>query len=207
MPTKIWSRGAYGKFLRHRRNVPPDRMVVDDVVCNRGKVEGKCGERLIWRESGMEGVDLDIIDDQLAKLQFLVENSRILEAQVEAIALTDMISSLTGSDILAGNLKIEQHQEMLHTIHSRAEELKEIINMCSTDLSQWNLGSEMFGVSTYYKVEDDGLLSVRMEGIQDIPIFEQIIVFYECALYKEWIPFCKRSELLHKISVFRCQFL
>jgi hypothetical protein len=141
-----------------------------------------------------------LIEDKLSKIKFLVEHSRLLEAQKEAISLRELGKSCCISDAVLVNETIEAHRELLTTIKDRAEELERIVNMCSSDHAGWTLGSEMFGVNTYYRLESDGQLSVRMEGVQDIPIFEQIIVFYECALYNEWIPFCNRSELLHKIS-------
>lgn len=141
-------------------------------------------------------MSLELFEEKLLNVKFLVEHSRLLEAQKEANLLYDMSTSLPA----AASEILEAHKELLITVKNRARELENIMDMCSSEHSGWTLGSEMFGISTYYKIENDGQLSVRMEGIQDIPIFEQIIVFYECALYNEWIPFCKRSELLKKIS-------
>ena len=42
----------------------------------------------------------------------------------------------------------------------------------------WVLGSDMFGVKTYYKTDEaDGQISLRMEAEQDVPVFEQMVRF------------------------------
>lgn len=38
-----------------------------------------------------------------------------------------------------------------------------------------------------------------MEGVQDIPIFEQLAVLYEVALFNQWMPFCSQSDLLQQL--------
>jgi hypothetical protein len=40
----------------------------------------------------------------------------------------------------------------------------------------WVLGSDMFGIKTFYKTdEEDGQLSLRMEAEQEVPVFEQMV--------------------------------
>lgn len=145
-------------------------------------------------------ITIDSIDEQLARIQFSVEHSRLLQAHQETVTLYEMVFKADESEAAVIRDIISANKEFLEKVECRAKELGSTIDMCSADHSGWTLGSEMFGVSTYYRVEEDGLLSVRMEGVQEIPIFEQIIVFYECDLYREWIPFCKESRLLKKIS-------
>ena len=68
--------------------------------------------------------------------------------------------------------------------------------------SNWILGSEMFGVHTHYILEDDGHVLLRMEGRQsNLPFVELVSVAYEVDLYKTFIPFCSKSDLLHRIGI------
>ena len=39
----------------------------------------------------------------------------------------------------------------------------------------WVLGAHMFGIKTYYKTDDDGQISLRMEAEQEVPVFEQMV--------------------------------
>jgi hypothetical protein len=63
----------------------------------------------------------------------------------------------------------------------------------------WILGLTYLGITTRYKIADDGFISVRMEGVlDDLPIFEQCAVIHEVDLFKEWVPFCNASSLVEK---------
>ena len=56
-------------------------------------------------------------------------------------------------------------------------------------------------MDTYYKLEDDGLLSIKMEAdYGDVSLFEQLAVIYEVCLYKLWIPFMTDSQLIAQLS-------
>jgi hypothetical protein len=53
------------------------------------------------------------------------------------------------------------------------------------DDSGWVLGADMFGIKTYYQthgVDGDGQLSLRMEGEQEVPVFEQMVNNSTCLL-------------------------
>ena len=74
-------------------------------------------------------------------------------------------------------------------------------NMETTEDERWVLGLDMFGYRTHYIIEEDNNVLVRIEGSQDsLPLFEQLSVIRELQLYKEWVPFCNKSEMLHEIS-------
>lgn len=73
--------------------------------------------------------------------------------------------------------------------------------METTEDERWVLGLDMFGYRTHYIVEEDHNVLVRIEGSQEnLPLFEQLAVIRELQLYKEWVPFCSKSEMLHEIS-------
>jgi hypothetical protein len=65
----------------------------------------------------------------------------------------------------------------------------------------WTFASKHFGVTTYYRREDDGSLSVKLEGVlQDVPLFEQVCVLKEIDLHFKWSPFCSSSMTLADFS-------
>jgi hypothetical protein len=58
----------------------------------------------------------------------------------------------------------------------------------------WTLAQTMFGVTTYYRREDDGSLSIKMEGrLEGTPLFDQVAVLREVDLHYKWAPFCSSS--------------
>jgi hypothetical protein len=117
-------------------------------------------------------------------VKILIESNQMIEEEKEKILARWMEKELS---------------EKLETIVRRSEEIRKIIHDCSETLDGWTLGSELFGISTYFRVEEDGLLSLRMEGVQEIPIFEQLAVLYEVSLFNYWIPFCSQADLLQQI--------
>lgn len=148
----------------------------------------------------MSALNLAEFEEALEKVRFLQNNLRLLAAReaydaVQA-SLQDISPDSADYQLIQQKLKEFNEDREIQLIQSRSEDIKTIIQDCSDTLDGWTMGSEMFGITTYYRVEDDGLLSVRMEGVQEIPIFEQLAVLYEVSLFNQWIPFCSQSDLL-----------
>lgn len=62
------------------------------------------------------------------------------------------------------------------------------------DVNDWTLASKHFGVTTYYRREEDGSLSLKLEGeLKDASLFEQVCVLKEIDLHYKWSPFCSSS--------------
>jgi hypothetical protein len=58
----------------------------------------------------------------------------------------------------------------------------------------WTLAQTLFGVTTYYRREKDGSLSIKLEGtIHGVPLFDQVPVLREIDLHHKWAPFCSSS--------------
>ena len=56
------------------------------------------------------------------------------------------------------------------------------------------MAQTLFGVTTYYRREDDGSLSVKLEGrLEDVPLFDQVAVLREVDLFYKWAPFTSSS--------------
>jgi hypothetical protein len=138
-------------------------------------------ERIFYLETNLR---LLAARDVYDTVKISIESNQMLEEEKEKILARWMEKELS---------------ERLETIVRRSEEIRKIIHDCSETLDGWTLGSELFGISTYYRVEEDGLLSLRMEGVQEIPVFEQLAVLYEVSLFNHWIPFCSQADLLQQI--------
>ena len=49
-------------------------------------------------------------------------------------------------------------------------------------------------MTTYYRREDDGSLSIKLEGsLKDVPLFDQVAILREVDLHYRWAPFCSSS--------------
>ena len=65
----------------------------------------------------------------------------------------------------------------------------------------WVHAQTLFGVSTHYRREHDGSLSVRIAGdLVGVPLFEQLAVLREVDLYHLWAPFCSSSRKLAQLG-------
>lgn len=83
----------------------------------------------------------------------------------------------------------------------RAEEVQTTLEY-EDNPDQWIYGTQMFGIKTYYQIDkSDNSIIIKLEGVmEDLPLFEQCAVIYEIDLFKEWIPFCRESELVDKVG-------
>ena len=142
----------------------------------------------------------DEITEIINKIFYYEKNLRLFAAFKELEKLKD-IKNQNNYENLKERIENELERNLIFfsRLVKRVEELNQIIQDTSDSLDDWILGSELFGIKTFYRIEDDGLLSLRMEGIQEIPIFEQLAVLYEVDLFNQWMPFCSQSELLKQI--------
>ena len=67
--------------------------------------------------------------------------------------------------------------------------------------ASWTLAQISQGISTSYRKESDGTLSIKLEGdLEGVPLFEQLAVLREIDLYKRWAPFVNYSKRLRKVT-------
>ncbi|KAL3912378.1 MAG: hypothetical protein SGILL_006908 [Bacillariaceae sp.] len=58
----------------------------------------------------------------------------------------------------------------------------------------WTVAQTLFGITTFYRREPDGSLSIKLEGkISGVPLFDQVAVLREIDLHYKWAPFCSSS--------------
>ena len=66
------------------------------------------------------------------------------------------------------------------------------INLNSDD--EWTVAQTLFGITTFYRREPDGSLSIKLEGsLKDVPLFDQVCVLREIDLHYKWAPFVSSS--------------
>jgi hypothetical protein len=100
-------------------------------------------------------------------------------------------------------LLLESHNlkdEPLRQTITRAKAVHDAINY-QDDESMWILGAHMFGMKTWYRLDSDNSIILKLEGeFDDLPIFELCSVIKEVDLFNEWVPFCKESSMVDRIS-------
>ena len=58
------------------------------------------------------------------------------------------------------------------------------------------------GVTTFYKIDPDGSLWVKMQGtMDDVGIMDQLATVREVDLFNKWVPFCSTSKLLTRLGI------
>ena len=86
-----------------------------------------------------------------------------------------------------------ENEEILNKMEDRCimfEKAK--LNINNDD--DWTLAQSLFGVTTFYRHEQDGSMSIKLEGpVKDCSLFDQVAVLREFDLNHLWAPFCTAS--------------
>eukprot|EP00903_Cladosiphon_okamuranus_P008725 g8357.t1 len=87
------------------------------------------------------------------------------------------------------------------------DELRHRAAECSSTLDDWHapdwlVAQTFMGVTTFYKLDPDGSLWIKMHGtMDDVGIMDQLATVREVDLFKKWVPFCNTSKLLTRLGV------
>jgi hypothetical protein len=96
--------------------------------------------------------------------------------------------------LLEENKDIVQKMEDRSILFKRAKK-----NLDIND--DWTLAQTLFGVSTYYRHEPDGSMSIKLEGcVSDCSLFDQLAVIKEFDLNYLWAPFVTSSMTVAQID-------
>jgi len=95
---------------------------------------------------------------------------------------------------------LQQNEEEFNKLEKRAKLFLRAKQNLTID-DDWIKAQTLFGITTYYRREPDGSLSIKLEGhLSGIPLFEQLVVLRESDLYHEWAPFCVASARLAQLG-------
>jgi len=95
---------------------------------------------------------------------------------------------------------LERREEEFTTLERRAKLFLRAKQNLTID-DDWVRAQTLFGITTYYRREGDGSLSIKLEGhLTGIPLFEQLAVLREADLYHSWAPFCVASSRLAQLG-------
>jgi hypothetical protein len=98
---------------------------------------------------------------------------------------------------------VEEHKLSIEPIIQVIERSKEVLDAVhyQDDDTDWILGADMFGIKTWYKLDEDHTMILKLVGdFDELPVFELLSVIKEVDLFTEWVPFCKESCLVDEIT-------
>lgn len=100
-------------------------------------------------------------------------------------------------------LFFKKNEHIVSQVLNRAEDTRRTLHdvEAESNSTEWTLGTTYLGISTHYKMSDDNLLTVKLEGVLDnVPLFDQANVIYEIDLFKTWMPLCSSSVKIDQIN-------
>jgi len=91
---------------------------------------------------------------------------------------------------------IEENEEILNKMEDRCRLFQKAKVNLDND-ADWTLARTLFGVTTFYRHETDGSMSVKLEGpVHDCSMFDQLVVLRELDLNYLWAPFVTSSTTI-----------
>lgn len=74
-------------------------------------------------------------------------------------------------------------------------------SLTTAEHDKWVLASTVGGITCHYYVEEDGIVTVRMQGsMKELPLFEQAAVIHEVDFFRTWIPLMTDSLRVQKLG-------
>lgn len=66
----------------------------------------------------------------------------------------------------------------------------------------WLLAQTFMGITTFYKLDPDGSLWIKMHGtMDDVGIMDQLATVREVDLFNTWVPFCNTSSVVTRLGI------
>lgn len=95
------------------------------------------------------------------------------------------------------NVKAQELLDENEDILNKMEDRCRIFAKAKTNMNvndDWTLVQTLFGVTTYYRHEADGSMSIKLEGcVNEVSLFDQVAVMREFDLNSLWAPFVTSS--------------
>lgn len=127
------------------------------------------------------------LSTSLKSIQELYDKDKICEAY-----------KMMQDTINLNEIDIEDYP-ILCKVNNDYEETRQILREFE-DKADWITEKEGPIHVSYKKVSGTPTISLMCESILEVPLFNFITLIYETDLYHSWVPFCKRSETIERIS-------
>lgn len=156
----------------------------------------------------------DLLFDAKRVFRF-IEDERYLTAEALHQNIRDRIQNEphSGKDVRSSKRKrsddeqkaktlqlMDENQDILEKMERRCLLFNKANQNIDVD-ADWTLAQDLFGVTTYYRHEIDGSMSVKLEGrVSDCSLFDQVAVMREFDLNRIWAPFVTSSRTIAHID-------
>lgn len=127
----------------------------------------------------------------LAKKHYLILTSLLLEYENDSDSSIRKYASQIRSKLVANHVCIE-------TMLNRCEEVEKAFEITSEPVDGWTFGSDISGITTYYNVADDGLISLRVEGV----LYVKIKIFFTLLNLTYLVNFSFNFILIFRIFLY-----
>jgi hypothetical protein len=129
----------------------------------------------------------NLIEDQIHQIHCLYDDDKIMEA----FRLLDNLKNKYNRDF--------QEIPMVKDLESDYKDIKDVF-LSVQDKEGWATESTGKITVSYKNVPGTPTYSLLTEGEIDVPLFNFITLLYESDLYNTWVPFCKKSNTIAKLS-------
>ncbi|CAM9200624.1 unnamed protein product [Ectocarpus fasciculatus] len=140
----------------------------------------------------------------IAEVQLCREQARLLVAG----RLLAAVDRYLASGQHAGRAEVEQAHALLGgELKPLFDEVRQRAAECQSSLDDWQspdwlVAQTFMGITTFYKVDPDGSLWIKMHGtMDDVTVMDQLAVVREVDLFNKWVPFCDTSKLLKRLGI------
>jgi hypothetical protein len=119
--------------------------------------------------SGRKVVDLDallsLVLECINHFKYLLARSKYFEIMKLLEEYSDNSDSEVRRYSLQMKSKLQANESIIQSMLNRCDEIETAFRLTSSPMDNWIFGSETSGIFTYYRIEEDGLISLRVEGI------------------------------------------
>lgn len=123
-------------------------------------------------------------DEKISQVLELYDQDKLVEAYTQLRTLDQSI--------------IQSHRVLQQII----EDYRETRELMQEFLDDKDWITEKTGTVqvSYKKVPGTPTVSLKCEGVIEVPLFNFISLIYETDLYPDWIPFCKTCKMIERVS-------
>jgi len=102
--------------------------------------------------------------------------------------------------VIAAHQLLEERKDVVKRMEDRCRLFKTAKKNLDIN-DDWTLAQTLFGVTTYYRYEADGSMSIKLAGlVNDCSLFDQVAVLREFDLNHLWAPFVTSSMTVAQLD-------
>jgi hypothetical protein len=93
--------------------------------------------------------------------------------------------------------QLKPHEKLIKTMLHKCDDINLAFEACAEEHDDWAVGSSSQGIVTKYFIDDKGFINLKVEGeMENLPLYEQLVVIWEVTLYHLWVPYCSESKIV-----------